>query len=63
MFEVDGNMSWVYAENLAYLSKLFLDHKYIYYSMNIFNFYILTEKDDLGYHFVGYFSKNKETSD
>ncbi len=31
--------------------------------MNIFNFYVLTEKDEQGYHFVGYFSKNKENTD
>ena len=31
--------------------------------MNIFNFYVLTEYDENGYHFVGYFSKNKENSD
>ena len=45
MFEVDGEKSWEYCENLSYLSKLFLDHKFIMYSISIFNFYILTEVD------------------
>lgn len=60
IFEVDGAKNKTYAENLGYLSKLFLDHKFLYYSMNPFLFYVLTEKDEYGFHFVGYFSKNKE---
>lgn len=63
MFEVDGARREEYCENLSYLAKLFLDHKYIWYSICIFNFYILTEYDEHGYHFVGYFSKNKDHSD
>ena len=63
MFEVDGEKSWEYCENLSYLSKLFLDHKFILYSMSIFNFYVLCEVDEYGYHYVGYFSKNKDHSE
>lgn len=50
----------MYCENLSYLAKLFLDHKYIMHSIVIFNFYVICEYDENGYHFVGYFSKNKE---
>lgn len=63
MFEVDGAKSWQYAENLSYLAKLFLDHKLVLYSMEPFLFYILCEKDEYGFHFVGYFSKNKDFND
>ena len=63
MFEIDGEKSWEYCENLALLSKLYLDHKYIWYTIDTFLFYVLTEYDEFGYHIVGYFSKNKELSD
>eukprot|EP00920_Eleutheroschizon_duboscqi_P042683 GHVT01101753.1.p1 GENE.GHVT01101753.1~~GHVT01101753.1.p1 ORF type:complete len:533 (+),score=94.19 GHVT01101753.1:559-2157(+) len=59
MFEVDGNYSRQYCENLCYLSKLFLDHKTLRHPVNLFLFYVLTEIDDLGYHITGYFSKEK----
>ena len=60
IFEVDSLKNPVYVENLGYLAKLFLDHKLLYYSLNLFFFYILTEVDQYGYHFVGYFSKTRE---
>lgn len=63
MFEIDGAKSWQYCENLSYLAKLFLDHKLVLYSMDPFLFYVLCEKDEYGYHFVGYFSKNKDFND
>jgi len=59
MFEIDGEKSWEYCENLSYLAKLYLDHKFIMYTMDIFYFYVLCEVDEYGFHFVGYFSKNK----
>ena len=62
MFEVDGKSESIYCENLAYLSKLFLDHKTLAYDVEPFLFYILTEYDKYGYHFVGYFSKEKNSS-
>ena len=43
------------------MSKLFLDHKTLYYDVDPFLFYVLTEKDDKGHHVVGYFSKEKYT--
>ena len=62
MFEVDGKYEQFYCENLCYISKLFLDHKTLQYDVEPFLFYILTEYDKYGFHFVGYFSKEKESS-
>ena len=61
MFEVDGKTESIYCENLSYLSKLFLDHKTLAWDVDPFLFYILTEYDKYGYHFVGYFSKEKDS--
>ncbi|KRX01037.1 Chromo domain protein [Pseudocohnilembus persalinus] len=61
MFEVDGAKNPIFSENLGYVSKLFLDHKNLYYNMDPFLFYILTENDEQGSHIVGYFSKQKES--
>ena len=44
-------------QNLCLLAKLFLDHKTLYYDVDAFLFYILTEVNDSGHHIVGYFSK------
>ncbi|GJV92999.1 putative reverse transcriptase domain-containing protein [Tanacetum coccineum] len=57
MFEVDGKKNKVYAQNLCYLAKLFLDHKTLYYDVDLFLFYVLCECDERGCHMVGYFSK------
>lgn len=61
MFEVDGKKSKVYCQNLCLLAKLFLDHKTLYYDVDPFLFYVLTEADELGCHVVGYFSKEKNS--
>ena len=57
MFEVDGNVSKIYCQNLCLLAKLFLDHKTLYYDVEPFLFYVLTFNDGEGCHLVGYFSK------
>lgn len=59
LFEVDGAKHWLYCENLAYISKLFLDHKLLEQRMDPFVFYVLFEYDALGFHLVGYFSRSK----
>ncbi|XP_048360564.1 histone acetyltransferase KAT6B isoform X1 [Sphaerodactylus townsendi] len=59
VFEVDGNMSKIYCQNLCLLAKLFLDHKTLYYDVEPFLFYVLTKNDAKGCHLVGYFSKVK----
>lgn len=63
MFEVDGKKNKVYGQNLCYLAKLFLDHKTLYYDVDLFLFYILCECDDRGCHMVGYFSKEKHSEE
>lgn len=53
MFEVDGKKEKLYCQNLCYLAKLFLDHKTLYYDVDLFLFYILCECDERGAHIVG----------
>uniref|UniRef100_A0AAY5F4I9 histone acetyltransferase n=1 Tax=Electrophorus electricus TaxID=8005 RepID=A0AAY5F4I9_ELEEL len=60
VFEVDGNVSKIFCQNLCLLAKLFLDHKTLYYDVEPFLFYILTQNDEKGCHLVGYFSKAEE---
>ncbi|EYE99813.1 putative histone acetyltransferase [Aspergillus ruber CBS 135680] len=62
IFEVDGRKHPVYCQNLCLLAKLFLGSKTLYYDVEPFLFYVMTEFDDLGCHFVGYFSKEKRPS-
>ncbi|XP_071953852.1 uncharacterized protein [Antedon mediterranea] len=59
VFEVDGNISKIYCQNLCLLAKLFLDHKTLYYDVEPFLFYVLTTNNTKGCHIVGYFSKEK----
>jgi histone acetyltransferase MYST4 len=59
VFEVDGLTSKIYCQNLCLLSKLFLDHKTLYYDVEPFLFYVLTKNDRKGAHLIGYFSKEK----
>lgn len=62
-FEIDGRKNKSYAQNLCLLAKLFLDHKTLYYDTDPFMFYIMTEYDEVGFHIVGYFSKEKESTE
>ncbi len=62
-FEIDGRKNKQYAQNLCLLAKLFLDHKTLYYDTDPFLFYVLCECSDKGFHIVGYFSKEKESSE
>lgn len=62
VFEVDGRKNKMYCQNLCLLAKMFLDHKTLYYDVEPFLFYIMTEVDDRGCHFVGYFSKEKRSA-
>lgn len=56
-FEVDGEKNKIYCQNLCLLAKLFLDHKTLYFDVEPFLFYIMTEADSEGFHIIGYFSK------
>ncbi|OXU25220.1 hypothetical protein TSAR_000271 [Trichomalopsis sarcophagae] len=62
-FEIDGRKNKNYAQNLCLLAKLFLDHKTLYYDTDPFLFYVMTEFDTRGFHIVGYFSKEKESTE
>lgn len=62
IWEVDGRKNIDYCQNLCLLAKLFLNSKTLYYDVEPFTFYVLTEMDERDpskYHFVGYFSKEK----
>ncbi|KAI8983945.1 acyl-CoA N-acyltransferase [Mycotypha africana] len=43
IFEVDGRKNKMYCQNLCLLAKLFLDHKTLYYDVEPFLFYVMTE--------------------
>ncbi|UYV69965.1 KAT6B [Cordylochernes scorpioides] len=60
VFEVDGNVSKIYCQNLCLIAKLFLDQKTLFYDVESFLFYVLTEHDGKGFHLIGYFSKEKQ---
>lgn len=62
-WEIDGRRQRTWCRNLCLLSKLFLDHKTLYYDVDPFLFYIMTKKSSQGHHVVGYFSKEKESAD
>jgi len=61
VFEIDGGRNVTYCENLCFISKLFLDHKNLGFDVEPFLFYVLTEVDEYGCHFAGYFSKEKDS--
>ncbi|DBA83233.1 TPA: nucleoside triphosphate pyrophosphohydrolase ham1 [Trebouxia sp. C0005] len=63
MFEIDGKKEKLFCQNLCYLAKLFLDHKTLFYDVDLFLFYVLCECDERGAHVVGYFSKEKSSED
>ncbi|KAJ5908900.1 hypothetical protein N7495_001582 [Penicillium taxi] len=62
-FEVDGRRQRTWCRNLCLLSKLFLDHKTLYYDVDPFMFYCMTTRDAHGCHLVGYFSKEKDSAE
>lgn len=62
VWEIDGEDDKLFAQNLSLFSKLFLDHKSVFFDVSSFLYYVLTftdpkEPDD--YHVLGYFSKEK----
>lgn len=63
VFEVDGEENKIYCQCLCLLAKLFLDHKTLYFDVVPFMFYVLTEVDKVGSHLVGYFSKEKDSTE
>ncbi|PAV78556.1 hypothetical protein WR25_09575 [Diploscapter pachys] len=59
IYEVSGVNDKIYCQSLCLLSKLFMDHKTLYYDVQTFMFYILCEIDRSGSHLVGHFSKEQ----
>ena len=56
----------LYCQCLCLLAKLFLERKTIYFDVNPFLFYILTENDKRTknfQHIIGYFSKEKSSEE
>jgi len=43
VFEVDGSIHKLYCQCLCLFAKLFIDHKTLYYDVDPFHFYVLTE--------------------
>jgi histone acetyltransferase HTATIP len=62
-FEIDGRRQRTWCRNLCLLSKMFLDHKTLFYDVDPFLFYVMTTRDEKGFHLIGYFSKEKESAD
>lgn len=62
-YEIDGKKQKTWCRNLCLLSKCFLDHKTLYYDTDPFLFYVMCKRDDVGVHFIGYFSKEKESAE
>ncbi|CAG8624271.1 5623_t:CDS:2 [Paraglomus brasilianum] len=59
IFEVDGKLNKLYCQNLSLLAKFFLDQKTIFFDVEPFLFYVLTENDKHIDHVVAYFSKRR----
>ena len=62
-FEIDGRRQRTWCRNLCLISKMFLDHKTLYYDVDPFLFYVMTARSDKGFHLLGYFSKEKDSAD
>merc|ERR1719220_450199 len=63
VYEIDGMQHKRYCQHLCLLSKLFLDHKTLYFDTEPFMFYVLCELDENGATMVGYYSKQKDSVD
>ena len=63
VWEVDGARHRVYCANVCLLSKLFIDHKTALYDTDPFLFYLLTSPTPNGHTLVGYFSREKHSSE
>ncbi|KAF0539083.1 putative Histone acetyltransferase [Gigaspora margarita] len=61
IFEVDGRKNKIYCQNLCLFAKMFIAHKTLFFDVEPFLFYVMTEANDTGCHFVGYFSKEKRS--
>ena len=58
-WEIDGKNQRRWCRNVSLLSKLFLDHKTVFYDVDCFWFYAMTKPTPQGHVLLGYFSKEK----
>ncbi|KAJ1032695.1 hypothetical protein NDA16_000717 [Ustilago loliicola] len=64
IWEVDGATQKLYCQNLSLFGKLFIDHKTIYFDVEPFLFYVLTDAANASFdHPLGFFSKEKVSYD
>ncbi|KAM0751464.1 acyl-CoA N-acyltransferase [Meredithblackwellia eburnea MCA 4105] len=63
IWEVDGAIQKLYCQNLCLFSKLFIEHKYMFFDLEGFMFYILTDATPSQDWVLGYFSKEKVSYD
>ncbi|GAA5931675.1 hypothetical protein JCM1841_000455 [Sporobolomyces salmonicolor] len=63
IWEVDGANSKLYCQNLCLFAKLFIEHKYMFFDVEGFTFYLLTETMSKQEWVLGYFSKEKISYD
>lgn len=64
IWEVDGAQETLYCQNLSLFGKLFIDHKTIYFDVEPFVFYVLTDAANASFdHALGFFSKEKISYD
>ncbi|KAL0578839.1 hypothetical protein V5O48_003163 [Marasmius crinis-equi] len=63
IWEVDGAKEKLYCQNLSLFGKLFIDIKTLYFDLDNFMFYILTDAARQKDHMLGYFCKEKQSFD
>ncbi|GAA6006722.1 uncharacterized protein JCM10292_003470 [Rhodotorula paludigena] len=63
IWEVDGAVAKLYCQNLCLFAKLFIEHKYMFFDVEGFSFYLLTETWGKQEWVLGYFSKEKISYD
>ncbi|GAA5932692.1 hypothetical protein JCM3775_002210 [Rhodotorula graminis] len=63
IWEVDGVVAKLYCQNLCLFAKLFIEHKYMFFDVEGFTFYLLTETMAKQEWVLGYFSKEKVSYD
>ena len=63
VWEIDGAISTLYAQHLSLLGKLFIDHKTVFFDVEPFQFYVLTDAESQFDHVLAYFSKEKISYD
>ncbi|PWN20721.1 acyl-CoA N-acyltransferase [Microstroma glucosiphilum] len=63
IWEVDGAKEKLYAQNLSLFGKLFIDHKTIYFDVEPFLFYVVTDSTANFDYVLGFFSKEKLSYD